>query len=29
MYSLLIDTYIKEPKQRDYLFEAIDTSKSA
>ncbi|KAL2221771.1 putative ribonucleotide reductase small subunit RnrA [Thermoascus aurantiacus ATCC 26904] len=24
-YSLLIDTYIKEPKQRAYLFEAIDT----
>ncbi|KLJ09394.1 ribonucleoside-diphosphate reductase small chain [Blastomyces silverae] len=24
-YSLLIDTYIKEPKQRTYLFEAIDT----
>jgi ribonucleoside-diphosphate reductase subunit M2 len=27
-YSLLIDTYIKEPKQRTYLFDAIDTSKS-
>jgi ribonucleoside-diphosphate reductase subunit M2 len=26
-YSLLIDTYIKEPKQRTYLFDAIDTSK--
>lgn len=26
MYSLLIDTYIKEPKQRTYLFDAIDTS---
>ncbi|ETS83467.1 Ribonucleoside-diphosphate reductase small chain [Pestalotiopsis fici W106-1] len=24
-YSLLIDTYIKEPKQRTYLFNAIDT----
>ncbi|KAK2754580.1 Ribonucleotide-diphosphate reductase (RNR), small subunit [Arachnomyces sp. PD_36] len=24
-YSLLIDTYIKEPKQRDYLFDAIET----
>ncbi|KAL4904832.1 hypothetical protein BDW74DRAFT_22370 [Aspergillus multicolor] len=24
-YSLLIDTYIKEPKQRTYLFDAIDT----
>ncbi|KAB8234868.1 ribonucleotide reductase [Aspergillus alliaceus] len=23
-YSLLIDTYIKEPKQRTYLFDAID-----
>ncbi|EEP80123.1 ribonucleoside-diphosphate reductase small chain [Uncinocarpus reesii 1704] len=23
-YSLLIDTYIKEPKQRTYLFEALD-----
>jgi ribonucleoside-diphosphate reductase subunit M2 len=28
-YSLLIDTYIKEPKQRTYLFDAIDTSKSS
>ena len=27
MYSLLIDTYIKEQKQRTYLFDAIDTSK--
>lgn len=26
-YSLLIDTYIKEPKQRTYLFDAIQTSK--
>ena len=25
-YSLLIDTYIKEQKQRTYLFDAIDTS---
>ncbi|MCJ1329449.1 Ribonucleotide-diphosphate reductase (RNR), small subunit [Thelotrema lepadinum] len=25
MYSLLIDTYIKEQKQRTYLFDAIDT----
>lgn len=24
-YSLLIDTYIKDPKERDYLFRAIDT----
>ncbi|KAJ5246172.1 hypothetical protein N7468_001155 [Penicillium chermesinum] len=24
-YSLLIDTYIKEPKQRNYLFDAIET----
>ena len=28
MYSLLIDTYVKEQKQRQYLFDAIDTSKS-
>ena len=27
-YSLLIDTYIKEQKQRTYLFDAIDTSAS-
>ena len=27
-YSLLIDTYIKEQKQRTYLFDAIDTSRS-
>jgi ribonucleoside-diphosphate reductase subunit M2 len=26
-YSLLIDTYISEPKQRTYLFNAIDNSK--
>jgi ribonucleoside-diphosphate reductase subunit M2 len=25
-YSLLIDTYIKEPSQRTYLFDAIETS---
>ncbi|KAI4146270.1 MAG: hypothetical protein LQ340_005992 [Diploschistes diacapsis] len=25
MYSLLIDTYIKEQKQRTYLFDAVDT----
>ncbi|CAI2162318.1 12523_t:CDS:2 [Funneliformis geosporum] len=24
MYSLLIDTYIKEPAQRDYLFDAVE-----
>jgi len=28
MYSLLIDTYVKEPSQREHLFDAIDTSKS-
>lgn len=28
-YSLLIDTYIKEQKQRTYLFDAIDTSTNA
>jgi len=27
-YSLLIDTYIKEPAQRTHLFNAIDTSES-
>ena len=27
--SLLIDTYISEPKQRTYLFNAIDNSNSA
>jgi ribonucleoside-diphosphate reductase subunit M2 len=27
-YSLLIETYIKDPKQRTYLFDAIDTSES-
>jgi len=25
MYSLLIDTYIKEPSQREYLFDAVET----
>lgn len=25
-YSLLIDTYIKDPQEKEYLFEAIDTS---
>ncbi|RPB05518.1 hypothetical protein L873DRAFT_1785693 [Choiromyces venosus 120613-1] len=25
-YSLLIDTYIKDPKQRTYLFDAVDTT---
>ena len=25
MYSLLIDTYIKDPQERDFLFHAIDT----
>ena len=24
-YSLLIDTYIKDPVQRDYLFDAVET----
>jgi ribonucleotide reductase beta subunit family protein with ferritin-like domain len=27
-YSLLIDTYISEPRQRTYLFNAIENSKS-
>ena len=26
MYSLLIDTYIREPSEREYLFNAIETS---
>ncbi len=26
MYSLLIDTYISDPHERDYLFNAIETS---
>lgn len=25
MYSLLIDTYVKDPKERDFLFNAIET----
>jgi len=25
MYSLLIDTYIRDPKEREYLFNAIET----
>ncbi|KAJ3172261.1 Ribonucleotide-diphosphate reductase (RNR), small subunit [Irineochytrium annulatum] len=25
MYSLLIDTYIKDPEERDFLFRAVDT----
>ncbi|CAG8621355.1 8809_t:CDS:2 [Racocetra fulgida] len=29
MYSLLIDTYIKDPAQRDYLFDAIETTEWA
>jgi ribonucleoside-diphosphate reductase subunit M2 len=28
-YSLLIDTYVREPEQRDYLFNAIDNSKAS
>lgn len=27
-YSLLIDTYIKEPEEREFLFDAIETSAS-
>ena len=27
MYSLLIDTYIRDPKERNFLFNAIDNSK--
>lgn len=27
MYSLLIDTYIRDPKEREYLFNAIETSR--
>lgn len=26
VYSLLIDTYIREPAERDMLFQAIETS---
>lgn len=26
VYSLLIDTYVREPKERDKLFNAIETS---
>jgi ribonucleoside-diphosphate reductase subunit M2 len=26
MYSLLIDSYIKDPKERSFLFDALDTS---
>ena len=26
MYSLLIDTYISDPKEKDYLFNAVETS---
>ena len=29
MYSLLIDTYISDPHEREYLFNAIETSKYA
>ena len=25
MYSLLIDTYVKDPKEKTYLFDAVDT----
>lgn len=28
MYSLLIDTYIKDKTEREYLFNAVETSKS-
>lgn len=28
-YSLLIDTYIKDPARRQYLFDAIETSESS
>ena len=28
MYSLLIDTYIKDKAEREYLFNAIETSES-
>ena len=26
MYSLLIDTYIRDPKEKEFLFNAIETS---
>lgn len=29
VYSLLIDTYIREPEQREKLFQAVDTSSSS
>ena len=29
MYSLLIDTYISDPHEREYLFNAIETSEYA
>ncbi|CAG8437975.1 7518_t:CDS:2 [Diversispora eburnea] len=29
MYSLLIDSYIKDPKERDYLFDAVETTEWA
>ena len=28
MYSLLIDTYIRDPSEREYLFNAIETCKN-
>ena len=28
MYSLLIDTYIRDPSEREYLFNAVETSES-
>ena len=28
MYSLLIDTYIRDPAEREYLFNAIETCKN-
>lgn len=27
MYSLLIDTYIRDPKEREFLFNAVETCK--
>ena len=29
MYSLLIDTYIRDPEEKKYLFEAVDNGKSS